>query len=174
MRYCLFFFLLLISNAGIQRAQISQTYTFKIKPTDCLLKQEGKDIYLQISSVELENFLNSATPQTSLNIQSVRFGDGYTEFKTENKDISTYANSSTSRLNPDLQKIIFDLEKINEKTFKVKHMTKPIDDITQCQVIVQKSLTSLIEGKRDFVINLNNQYYFDKLIATQKFLQCLK
>lgn len=174
MRYCLFFFLFLIANAGIQRGQISQAYNFELTSQDCKLTQQENKVILNITSEKLEKFLNSPTPTGQFDTQSVMLNGGYTEFTTNDKNFYNYSNSQHSSLKPDLNKVIFELEKIDDKTYEVKHMLKPIENIQQCQIIMQKNLTSLIEGKRDFVINLDNQYYFDKLVATQKFLQCLR
>lgn len=159
----------------IQRAKISQTYAYEAKEEEFIQNKQNDEILLTILSKPLLDFIQSTHPQAKIDTQSVRLNGTFTEFQTSNKNLRTYSNSTSDayRFKFNFGDVIFELEKVDEKTYRLKH-AKELLDTTQCRFILQKDLTSVIDGTKDFVINLDNQYYFSKVLATHRFIQCKK
>lgn len=176
MRYWLVFLsLFCCAYSQIQRAKISQTYAYEAKQQEFSQKKQNNEIFIHILSIPLLDFMQSTHPQAKIDTQSVRLNGTYTEFQTSNKNLRTYSNSNSDayRFKFNFGDVIFELEKIDEKTYRLKHATELLDT-KQCRFILQKDLTSVIDGTKDFVINLDNQYYFSKVLATYRFIQCKK
>lgn len=159
----------------IQRAKISQTYAYEASAQDFSQQKQNDEIFIQILSTSLLEFMESNHPQAKIDTQSVRLNGTFTEFQTSNKNLRTYSNSSNNgyHFKFNFGDIVFELEKIDEKTYRLKHATELINT-TQCKFILQKDLTSIVDGSKDFVINLDNQYYFSKILATHRYIQCKK
>lgn len=157
----------------IQRAKISQTYAYEAKSDEFSQQKQNDEVTITILSNPLLDFIQSNHPQAKIDTQSVRLNGTFTEFQTSNKNLRTYSNSSSDayRFKFNFGDVIFELEKIDEKTYRLKHATELLNT-TQCRFILQKDLTSVIDGTKDFVINLDNQYYFSKVLATHRFIQC--
>lgn len=175
-RYWLIFLSLFVcSFAEIQRAKISQTYAYEASPQDFSQQKQNNEVFIQILSSPLLEFMESNHPQAKIDTQSVRLNGTFTEFQTSNKNLRTYSNSSNNsyHFKFNFGDIVFELEKIDEKTYRLKHATELINT-TQCKFILQKDLTSIVDGSKDFVINLDNQYYFSKVLATHRYIQCKK
>lgn len=176
MRYWLIFFsFFAFALPQIQRAKISQTYAYEATSQDFSQQKQNDEVFIQILSTPLLEFMESNHPQAKIDTQSVRLNGTFTEFQTSNKNLRTYSNSSSDayRFKFNFGDIIFELEKVDDKLYRLKHATELIDT-TKCRFILQKDLTSVIDGTKDFVINLDNQYYFSKVLATHRFIQCKK
>lgn len=173
--WLIFFSFFTCAFPQIQRAKISQTYAYETTHQDFSQQKKDDEIYIQILSTPLLEFMESNHPQAKIDTQSVRLNGTFTEFQTSNKNLRTYSNSSNNNqtLKFNFGDIIFELEKIDEKLYRLKHATDLLNT-AQCKIILQKDLTSVIDGTKDFVINLDNQYYFSKVLATRRFIQCKK
>lgn len=156
-----------------QKAKITQSYTYQAKEGDFLQIQKDGKIYIKIISSSLLDFLNSKNPHNTLATQTVRLNGTWTEFQSSNQNVKSYSNSNEFQHRFNLKDIAYQLEEVEENLFYLLHATSPIN-IDECKFVIQKDLINTLAGKRDFVINLNNQYYFDKLIASYRFIQCKK
>lgn len=174
MRLLLGCFLLFLLDAEVQKAQIVQTYVYQPQNGEFTQELKNGKVQLSIHSKALLEFMNSNHPENNIEKQVVRFNNTYTEFKSSSKIIHDYTNALNERLNFNLSYMIYALEYLNRSTFMVKNISKPIRNLEQCNFLIQKTLTSLINGNKDFVINLDNQYYFSKVLSTSKILRCVK
>lgn len=174
MRYWLVFLsLFCCAYSQIQRAKITQSYVYEAKEDDFLQIQKDGNIYIKVISKTLLDFLHSKSSKNTLATQTVKLNGTWTEFQSSNEDVKFYSNSNEVQHRFNLNAIAYRLEEINSDTFHLVYATEPIK-IDQCKFVIQKDLVNTLAGKRDFVINLDNQYYFDKLIATYRFIQCKK
>ncbi|RDU69419.1 hypothetical protein CQA62_01870 [Helicobacter cholecystus] len=174
MRYCLIFLsLFCFIFSQIQRAKITQSYVYEAKEGDFIQTQKDGEIYLQITSPSLLDFLNSKNPHNTLATQTVRLNGTWTEFQSHDENVKSYSNSNEFQHRFNLKAIAYRLQEVESNVFKLMYATQPIK-IEHCKFVIQKDLINTLAGKRDFVINLDNQYYFDKLIATYRFIQCDK
>lgn len=157
----------------IQRAKITQSYVYEAKEEDFIQTQKDGEVYIKITSQSLLDFLQSKNPHHTLATQTVRLNGTWTEFQSSNENVKSYSNSNEIQHRFNLNAIAYRLEEVEPNTFRLMHATSPIK-IDHCKFVIQKDLVNTLAGKRDFVINLDNQYYFDKLIATYRFIQCDK
>ncbi|WP_027326759.1 hypothetical protein [Helicobacter pametensis] len=172
MRFVWLCALMMYMYGGAQKAQIIQTYTYQAEYTDFKQRLRDGGVEIQIQSKPLLDFLNSNELEGRMERQVVRFNDAYTEFKASHQMIHTYSNSSTSKLKFNFTQMIYELEYIGDATYRVKNAIELIDDVTKCRFLIQKTMTSLIDSRKDFVINLDNQYYLGKVLATYRYLRC--
>lgn len=168
---CLLSFVL---NLYAQQAQIIQTYVYQIQEGDFKQEVKNGEVQLKIESRPLLEFMTSNHPKDKIEKQLVRFNDAYVEFKSSNQTIHTYMNAMNSKLQFNLSYIIYELEYIQSLTYRIKNALKPIPNPSQCSILIQKTLTSHNSAKRDFVINLDSQLYFSKVLLTKKILRCAK
>lgn len=172
------FFWICVVSLGLfaqtQKTQIMQTYTYQITQGD--IKQENKNqlIQLKILSKELLDFINANQLEGRLERQVVKFHDAYTEFTASSQSIHSYSNSANTKLRFNFRQMIYDLEYVGEATYTVKNAISPIKNLTNCDIVIQKTLSSSNDAKKDFVINLDNQYHFGQVLATYKYLRCAK
>ncbi|ANV97553.1 hypothetical protein BBW65_01450 [Helicobacter enhydrae] len=159
--------------AEVQKAQITQSYSYNSKSGEFALEQNQNKVILSIHSQALQHFLNSNLGDSNIDSQSVFLNGGYTEFQNADKNFRTYVNSSSIKNKKQFYELIFELKEIDPSRFEVIG-TQQVFPTMHCKFIVQKDLISFIDGRKDFVINLNNQHFFQKAIATKRFVQCLK
>ena len=159
--------------AEIQRAKITQSYVFEAKECDFVQIQKDGEIYIKVTSTPLLEFLQSKNPHNTLATQTVRLNGTWTEFQSSNENVKSYSNSNEIQHRFNLNAIAYRLEEVDENIFHLIHATEPIK-VDHCKFVIQKDLVNTLAGKRDFVINLDNQYYFDKIMATYRFIQCKK
>lgn len=159
--------------AEIQRAKITQSYVFEAKESDFVQIQKDGEIYIKVTSKPLLEFLQSKNPHNTLATQTVRLNGTWTEFQSSNENVKSYSNSNEIQHRFNLNAIAYRLEEVDENIFHLIHAIEPIK-VDHCKFVIQKDLVNTLVGKRDFVINLDNQYYFDKIMATYRFIQCKK
>lgn len=160
--------------AEVQKAQIIQTYAYEVKDGDFKQRVTDEGIEIYIQSKDLLDFINADNLEGKMERQVVCFDDAYTEFKTSPQEIRAYSNVSNAKLKFNFTQVIYELDYIGDSTYKVKNAIQEIAEISQCKVLIQKTLTNLIDGRKDFVINLDNQRYFGKVLETHRYLQCSK
>lgn len=174
MRLAWLCFLFLFLNADVQKAQIVQTYIYQIQKGDFKQELKNGEVQLIVRSKSLLEFMTSNHPKDKIEKQVVRFNDGYVEFKSSDQAIHTYTNATNNKLHFNLSYMIYELEYIGPSTYRIKNALKPIPNPTQCDILIQKTLTSRVDAKKDFVINLDSQHYFSKVLLTNQILRCVK
>lgn len=157
-----------------QKPQIIQTYIYPANQDDFTQEIRGGQVQIEIRSKELLDFMTSNQLENRLEKQVVSVNSGYTEFKSSDQIIHTYSNSLNTRLRFDLAYNIYELEYLGGGSYRIKNINGMLDETKQCDFVIQKTLTDSINAKKDFVINLNNHYYFSRVLATHRFLQCAR
>lgn len=160
--------------AQVQKAQIIQTYAYQVEMEDFVQKMKDGEIQIEIKSSALFKFLNFDELEGKMERQVVKFNDAYTEFTATPRVLHGYSNSLNTKLKFNFRHMIYELEYIGGANYRIKNATEMIADITQCKFLLQKTLTNLIDARKDFVINLDSQRYFGKVLATRRYLQCTK
>lgn len=161
-------------DAETQKTQIIQTYIYPANKSDFSQKIEKGQVQIKIQSKDLLDFMASNDLKDRLQRQVVRMNASYTEFKSSDQIIHTYSNSLNPRLRFNLAYNIYELEYLGNGSYRIKNIDGLIDEKKQCDFVIQKTLTNAVGAKRDFVINLDNYYYFSKVLATHQFLQCAR
>lgn len=160
--------------AKIQKPQIVQTYIYPANQNDFTQEVKNGQTEITIRSQGLLDFMTSNELKGKLERQLVRVNAGYTEFKSSDQMIHTYSNSSNSKLRFNLTYHIYELEYLGGANYKIRNIDGLIDEDRQCDFVIQKTLTNAIDAKKDFVINLDNSYFFSSVLATHRFLQCMR
>lgn len=161
-------------NAEIQKPQIIQTYIYPANKDDFTQEIKKGQVQIKIQSKSLLDFMASNDLKDRLQRQVVKMNASYTEFKSSDQIIHTYSNSINPKLRFNLTYNIYELEYLGNGSYGIKNIDGLIDETKQCDFVIQKTLTNSINPKKDFVINLDNYYYFSKVLATQRFLQCVR
>lgn len=161
-------------NAEIQKPQIIQTYIYPANKNDFTQEMKNGEVQIKIQSKGLLDFMSSNDLKDRLQRQVVKMNASYTEFKSSDQIIHTYANSLNQKLRFNLAYNIYELEYLGNGSYRIKNIDGLIDEAKQCDFVIQKTLTNSIHANKDFVINLDNSYYFSKVLATHQFLQCVR
>lgn len=161
-------------SAQTQKAQIIQTYIYPVNKNDFTQEIKNGQLQIKIQSKELLDFMSSNDLKDRLQRQIVKMNTSYTEFKSSDQIIHTYANSLNPKLRFNLAYNIYELEYLGSGSYGIKNIDGLVDEAKQCDFVIQKTLTNSIHARKDFVINLDNSYYFSKVLSTQQFLQCVR
>lgn len=160
-------------SAEFQEAQIIQTYVYPASLEDFTQEIKNGQVEIKIRSKGLLDFMSSSDNKDHLRRQIVKMNTSYTEFKSLDQIVHAYANSLNSKLRFNRTYNIYELEDLGDKHYRIKNIDGLIGEERQCDFVIQKTLRGAIDSKKDFVINLDNFYYFNKVVAAQ-FLQCVR